>query len=252
MIFMRNAVLFLDFNGTIDDINLKGGRKFTGGLNKLSAAFDEVDIVVITAAKNLNAVKSIREEFCEMLAILPKPTRQKFKYLIESNNLFISKIDCQGEYPKVLNAEKFCESEGNKQTGVKKFIETTKKNYSMCIIAGDDEKIDLPMLYADVNIPKYFIFASKRKLKNHISEIYKVNLSCHIKTLNYAQEISQNLDRQSLKIIQTSTKSYGVGVGLEVLASYLQNTKETCFDNSTSSQNLLLKPKQTSLSKELD
>ena len=49
---MKKVIIFLDFNGTIDDITLRGGRKFVYGLQQFSKLYNNnVDIVIITTSK---------------------------------------------------------------------------------------------------------------------------------------------------------------------------------------------------------
>ena len=49
---MKKAIVFIDYNDTVDDINKRGGEVFKAGVKKFLRCFNNnADFVIITASK---------------------------------------------------------------------------------------------------------------------------------------------------------------------------------------------------------
>ena len=219
---MKKAIIFLDFNGTIDDITLRGGRKFVYGLQQFSKLYNNnVDIVIITTSKPGKKENEVKQDIDSVLFMLPLTVREKFKFLIQSNNTDIDKIEFSSySTPTYIKEENLSSSSSSKKEGVELFLQKYDKSnsYSTCVFVGDSETLDLPMIDANVgNREKYFILTNKRKMPKNIDGTYKVSLDPNHSIYKNGQlDIPENL-----RILQTSTNSYGTGLGLLVLSEYL-------------------------------
>ena len=219
---MKRAIIFLDFNGTIDDITLRGGRKFVYGLQQFSKLYNNnVDIVIITTSKPGKKENELKQDIDNVLFMLPITVREKFKYLIQSNNIDIDRIEFSSySTPTYIKEKNLSNFSSSKREGVELFLQKYDKDcsYSTCVFVGDSETLDLPMIDANVgNREKYFILTNKRKMPQNLIGAYKMSLSPDKPIYKNGKLDLPN----NLRILQTSTNSYGTGLGLFVLSEYL-------------------------------
>ena len=229
---MKKAVIFLDYNGTIEDILDRGGKVFNNGISKFIKHFDgKVDIGIITSAKanrpeNKNKTEvELKQELTTLISILPNFVARHFKFLLQSSLKKLDNISVDDfnrttfqpvEYINFLST--------SKKEGVQNFLNFLDKdgNISTCVFVGDSIELDLPMLEADVGTrEKYFIFPAptKKHVKLDDDITYKLSFNPNAKYV-FKQENNNNFPKD-LKIIRTATKSYGVGKAFEYLTEYL-------------------------------
>lgn len=226
---MKKAVVFIDYNDTIDDINRRGGNMFKCGMRKFLRCFnDNVDFVFITASKVGQHEEELKEELAEFLFKLGSLSKY-FKFLIQSNSTTVDRIDHTNnlatfEKIKDLNADFY-----DKKSGVENFLKFFDKNNEVttCVFIGDSEKIDLPMMFSDIGKrEKFFIHATstrKAMIKGFENTTYRISFHPNAKMF-YDKNGNFSLPN-NLNMIKTSTKSYGVGKGLEALSAYLEREK---------------------------
>ncbi len=227
---MKKALVFLDYNGTIEDILLRGGKVFNNGISKFINFFQgNVDIVIITSAKasrlenNDKTENELKEELTSLFSILPPYTSKHFKFLLQSSLKKIDKIDIDNNSISFNNLP-FNINGYSKKEGVEEFLKQYDPlhEYSTCVFCGDSIVLDLPMLDANtLTQDKYFIFPAptKKHIKLNDDITYKLSFNPS-KKLYYSNEENDNIPKD-LKIIRTASKSYGVGKGFEYLTTYL-------------------------------
>ncbi len=216
----KKAIIFLDYNGTFDDVNEGKGAILFHGLSKLNRVFDgNIQIVVITSALAQGNF-SIKEDLIGTLLHFPKYLQSKFAYLIEEDCKYLSKIE--NLYFKGTRA--ICPHDGRKKDGVEICLKSiANRDTTHCIFVGDDEKVDLDMLNADVgNRKKIMLLANRRALSYQNHPIYKLNLNC-----KEVYEDMKNFIPESCNafIVKTTQQSYGVGKGFEAVSNWIEKEK---------------------------
>lgn len=215
----KKAIIFLDYNGTFDDVEEGKGAILFHGLSKLNRVFDDnIQIVVITSARTNDY--SIKEDLICTLLHFPKFLQEKFTYLIEEDCKYLSEIkNLNFKKPKTISYRN-----GTKKDGVEICLKSiANRDATHCIFVGDDEKIDLHMLDADVgNCKKIMLLANRRALSYKTHPIYKLNLNC-----KDVYEEMQNFIPESCNafVVKTTPQSYGVGKGFEAVSNWIEKEK---------------------------
>lgn len=227
---MKKAIVFIDYNDTVDDINKRGGEVFKAGVKKFLRCFNNnADFVIITASKAGQHEEELKEELTEFLFKIGSLSKH-FKFLIQSASTTIDKIHYEGGVATFEKVKNLKADFSDKKRGVESFLNYLDRNNEIttCVFIGDSEKIDLPMMSADVgNREKFFIHATstrKAMLKGFENTTYRLSFHPNAK-LFYDKGGNFTLPND-LKIVKTSPKSYGVGKGLEVLSAYLERGKD--------------------------
>lgn len=226
---MKKAIVFIDYNDTVDDINKRGGNMFKHGMRSFLRCFhDNADFVIITASKVGQHEEELKEELTEFLFKMGNLSKH-FKFLIQSNSTTVDKIDHENGVATFEKVKDLKADFRDKKSGVESFLKFFDKNNEIttCVFIGDSEKIDLSMMNAEVGKrEKFFIHATstrKAMLKGFENTTYR--LSFHPSAKLFYDKDGNFALPNDLKIIKTSTKSYGVGKGLEALSAYLEREK---------------------------
>ncbi len=224
----KKAIVFIDYNGTFDDVENGKGKILSSGLKKLMEQFDgNLEIAVITTSPCPPYEQSIKSDLACTLTFFPTFVREKFKYLIEKNCKLISKISFDENYVIFSNAKELCNFGETKKDAVEQFLKIYDKDcqVSTCIFAGDSQTRDLIMIEADVgNRDKFMILASRKVLKEDVypnCPRYKLSLTLNSPAGN---DILAKVGLKNTKclIIKSSNNSYGVGKGLEAVSSLIE------------------------------
>lgn len=224
----KRGLLFLDYNGTFDDVSGRRSTIFIDGLTEYINFYSgNVDICVITSAWHSdNPEISITGDLVTSLYQLPKLVRERFTFLIENNCQNISAIDHrEGLQFRLLNPVPF--PRGEKKDGVERLVRMIdkEKEIQTCVFAGD-MKTDAKMLDAEVGErEKLFIFAKKSLLKEFDPSVprYKLSLNPEKYGFDFGREIETELKDGKKLFIRTSTQCFGVGKGLSAVVSYLKH-----------------------------
>ena len=219
----KNAVIFLDFNETFDDIHDHKGKILFWALSRFINHFNgNVDIVVITSAPYGQQNFTIRPELRQTVSCFSRALQQHFKYLIEQSNLYLTEIDLNDDVINFGATKALCSYQGNKKDGIEAFLKN--KDYHTCVFAGNNEQYDLIMMDSQAKIKeKYFLLANSRMLKTEKYPVYRLSMQKpNTLTYNYGKKILEEIKLQDQMIIKTGTKSYGLGRGFEALTSYLE------------------------------
>lgn len=222
------AIMFLDYNGTIDDIQEHKGAIFAASLNKFIEHFDgNVEIVIITSAVPYFSGESIRPDISFTLSHFPKKLRQHFAYLIEDNCRLLSKIDATNSYVNFFQESILSNTHGTKKNGVEHLLRKIdpKNEIHTCVFVGDSETSDLVMLDAEIgNRQKIFLLANKRLLKtNHY--VYQLSMDKSLQN-DHGYEMQQQIPKNTPFIIKTGNGSYGAGKALDAVVKYMEKEKE--------------------------
>ncbi|MBP3431903.1 MAG: hypothetical protein J6K39_03520 [Clostridia bacterium] len=220
----KKAAIFMDYNGTFDDVSEGKGYILFRELNKLDKVFDgNLEIVVITSAY-AGIEQSIRGDLFSTLSYFPEPLRNKFAYLIEENSKYITP----------LNPNPFCERQNlnengsTKQDGVEAFLKQYDKDGEIdtCIFVGDSIVADLQMLDSNIgNRNKIMIMATRRSLKSCGHPVYKLSMKPPA-DLNLKKDIEEKVGTINNFILHTSNYSYGVGKGIGAVAKLLEDREK--------------------------
>ncbi len=217
----EKALIFLDYNGTFDDVQDGKGAVLFHGLSKFDRIFrGNIQIVVITSAL-ANGNFSIKSDLIVTLMHFPKFLQSRFAYLIEEDCKYLSKI----ENLKIKDTKEICSHDGTKRNGVELFFKNIPcGDITHCIFAGDDEKVDLGMLDANIgNCKKIMLLANRRAVVEQRHPLYKVNLNC---AQVYDEMKNYIPDKNSPFIVKTTPQSYGVGKGFEAISQWIEKSKD--------------------------
>lgn len=225
----RKGLLFLDYNGTFDDVCEQKTTVFIDALkNYISFYNGNVDICVITSAYHSdNEEISIKGDLVHSLYQLPKPVREKFSFFIENKCQYFSAIDHrEGLKFNLLNSTPLNPLGGEKKDGVEILTRMIDKDNQIqtCVFAGDMIS-DARMLSADVGEKeKLFIFAKKGILKEFDESVprYKLSLNPSKLNLDLGKDIADRIYPTKKIFISTSSQSFGVGKGLNAVVAYLK------------------------------
>ncbi len=225
----KRALLFLDYNETFDDVCEDKGNIFFAALKRFVKHFDgNVEIAVITSAYDIfgNEEQSIKYDLLYTMTLFPQELKSLFKYLIEGNSMYLTKIDVEGKDIRLEQPQTLSLSFGKKDDGVELALKTIDPQHKIttCVFAGNDEYADLKMMDADVEgREKYFILANRRILKTEKYPVYRLSMKMPTQQFNYGKQIIENFENPVTQmIVKTSDKSFGVGKGLEVVTSLLE------------------------------
>lgn len=222
---MKKAILFIDYNGTFDDIVKGKGQVFSAGLQKFAKKFnDNVLVVVITSAKR----DEIRDDLSYTLSLIPSQISGYFSYLIEDGCRNLSCIKFVNGVARFIDLNNLFYEKGSKREGVEMFLDRYDPSESVdtCLFAGDDEFVDSQMIDADIgNRKKVLFLACRRVLKCDIdAPVYKINFKEGVDKLG--KELFSLVGKNQKFTVQTSPKSYGIGKALEVFSDYLGEIEE--------------------------
>ena len=221
------AIVFLDYNETIEDLSYSKGKVFCVALRRLIKLYDgNLDIVVITKADPEKS--SIKSEVALSLTYIQKDVRKYFGYLVEGSCKYICQIDHSSDYPVFKNRDVLSLESGTKKDGVERTLKylDAQNEIKTCIFAGDHEEIDLVMMDADVGLrDKYFVLANRRVLKAAKHPVYKLNMEFARHNKNVSSDIEKTLGQTKNLIIKSKCQSYGVGKGLEAVTNLLEYEK---------------------------
>ena len=234
----KRGILFLDYNGTFDDVSGLRSTIFIDGLSEFVSFYNEnVDICVITSAwHSVNPEISISSDLISSLFQLPKHVRERFTFLIENNCENISAIDHRaGLHFKLLNPIPF--PRGEKKDGVERLVRMIDKKGEIdtCVFAGD-MKTDAMMLEANIgNREKLFIYAKKSLLKEYNSTVprYKLSMNPQKYGLDVGKELHAEINGGKKLFIRTSSQCFGVGKGLHAVVSYLKHKASITNDKTS-------------------
>ncbi len=226
----KEAIIFIDYNETFDDITNGKGNVFICALRRFIKHFDgNVRIVVITSAICKNKDLSIKDDLAFTINHLPKLIREKFCFLIEENCRYISTINTNQSEITFSEREILSISNGTKKDGVEltlKHIDPNNQS-NLCVFAGNSEIADLVMMDANVGgRDKYFLLANRRVLKSATHPVYKLSMRPEKRLYDFSAEITQQLGQSKNIIIKTSCNSYGVGRGLETVTNLIKHNED--------------------------
>ncbi len=223
----KKAIIFMDYNDTFDDVHEGKGQVFLHGLKNLIDFFNgNVEIAVITAASCNMIHNSIVSDLSYTLSLFSSPIKSKFKYLIEDSNMYLTKINANQNPPLFEDCIKISSEHGTKKDGVEGLLQhiDPNKEITTCIFAGDSEKLDLIMIDAEVgNREKYLLLANRRLLKT-THPVVRLSMGLKQQSFEFGKQIYTMLpqDKQSMFIVKTGCKSYGVGRAMEALTGFLK------------------------------
>lgn len=222
------GLLFLDYNGTFDDVSSARSTIFIDALKEYIEFYNgNVDICVITSAlHSSDSEVSILDDLSASLCQLPKSVREKFTFLIENQCRYISAIDHRnGLSFRLLNPIPM--KKGEKKNGVERLVRMIDKNaeISTCVFSGD-MITDAGMLNADIGKRNsIFIYARKGFLKEFDPSIprYKLSLNPDNSNFNFGKDMSEKISPSRKIFVRASTNCFGVGKGLQAVVSYLKH-----------------------------
>lgn len=226
----KKAIIFMDYNDTFDDVGYgKNGTSnvFISGIRQFCNHFNgNVDIAVITAASYTIPSLSIRSDLYCTLCYVPNDIRHHFKYLIEDNCQYLTRMNFDSNYVSYTDYHSISSTKGGKKEGVENTLMAIDSRHKIgtCIFVGDSENLDLPMIDAEIgDRAKYFILANKRVLKTQYP-VYKLSPQKQAEGYSYGRDIIESIQPPTNQplIIKTTTKSFGVGKGFQALTSYLK------------------------------
>lgn len=222
---MKEAILFIDYNGTFDDIVKGKGQVFSAGIQKFAKKFDDnVSVVVITSAKR----DEIRDDLSYTLSLLPSKISGYFSYLIEDGCRNLSSIKFANGIAQFIDLNNLFYEKGTKREGVEMFLDRydPDENVDTCLFAGDDEFVDSQMIDANIGSRKKVLFlACRRVLKCDIdAPVYKINFKEGVDKLG--RELFSFVGENQKFALHTSPKSYGIGKALEVFSDYVAEFEE--------------------------
>ncbi len=219
----NQAIIFLDYNETFDDISDGKGNVFFAALKRFIKHFDgNVKICVITAAPSKNKNFTIKDDLAFTLKQFPSVVREKFAFLIEENCKYISKIEACEDKVLFCAPQQLSSKIGTKKDGVELALKhiDPQNQISVCVFAGNSEAADLVMMDADAEgRTKFFVLANRRILKSSSHEVYKLSMNPQKILNDFSKEIIAKTGKKKDIVIKTSNKSYGVGKGFEAVTN---------------------------------
>ena len=226
----KQAIIFLDYNETFDDIAEGKGNVFIAALRRFVRHFDgNVKIAVITSALCNNNDLTIKEDLAFTLRYFPLQVREKFCCLIEENCKYMRDIKMDDGCAVFENFRVLSLANGTKKDGVERLLKhiDPKQEIDVCVFAGNSEKDDLIMIDANVgNRDKYFLLANRRVLKSEKYPVFKLSMQPEFKQFDFSHQIVEELGQSKDIIIKTTNNSYGVGKGLEVVTNILEKERD--------------------------
>ena len=226
----KEAVIFLDYNETFDDIADGKGNVFIGALKRFVRHFDgNVKIVVITSALCNNSDLTIKDDLAFTLHYFPATLKEKFSYIVEENCKYITKINTEEYRPTYQTRKVLSLNPGTKKDGVERALKTIdpKNKISTCVFAGNSEILDLDMMEANVGKrQKYFLLANRRLLKSEKYPVYRLSMEMAGSQFDYYSDVKSNIGATENLIIKTTNNSYGVGKALEVVTCLLEGKEK--------------------------
>lgn len=244
------GLMFLDFNGTFDDVSEIRSTVFIDALKEYIDFYNgNVDICVITSALHSdNPDISVTGDLITSLYKLPKPVREKFTFLIENQCQYVSAIDHrEGMHFRLLNPTPM--RKGEKKDGVERLVKMIGKSneISTCIFAGD-MITDAGMLCANIGERnKIFIYAKKGMLKEFDPTVprYKLSLNPNKFNFDFGRDIDEKVGPTKKIFVRTSTNCFGVGKGLHAAVSYLKYQQaKSQHQTSVTNPHTTAKPKE--------
>lgn len=213
-----NAILFLDYHDTFNDVGMGRGHVFVDAYKKFAKNFDSVTVVVITSTNHRDEGEYFRNNLAATIENLP--FKKDFKYLIENADSVFSEIKCYDNLVYFDKCGEF-ESYNDKKLGVERMIDILDHYYhekfDIVVTIGDSLNSDMPMINADIKGATNYFILTRRKAS--IEELQKV-----APTFKVVGDYKEAINTNSKKIIiKSAPQSYGIAIGLNAIVEHINN-----------------------------